>query len=168
MKQSSSYTPGTVTLVLAICTLIVLLFSAPSSLREAFHRGGFYLFSKSFIEDIPGRLTGPGRFRFILQPLIAIALGIRSGIADARMGRPAYIWAMLFNSELRSELFKSSLSTIANLLLMGVLLDSIFQWLILGNSYPGAAVVVGPILIAAPYSVARALANRCAQLRRGP
>src|SRR5262245_38368418 len=141
---------GTITLALAICTLIVLLISAPSSLREAFDRGGFYLFSQSFIEDIPKRLTGPGRFRFVLQPLIAVILGIRSGLADARMGRPPYLWALLFRPELRRELLKNSLSTIANLVLMGVLMDSIFQWLILGHSYPGAALVVGPVLIAAP------------------
>ena len=52
------------------------------------------------------------------------------------------------------------------LLLMGILLDSIFQWAILGSSYPGAAVVVGPILIAAPYLLARALGNRWARLFR--
>src|SRR5215831_12560667 len=99
------WTKGTV--VLASITLLVLLFSVPSSLVEAFHRGEFYIFSRSFIEEIPMRLSGPGRFRFILQPLIATLLGIRSGLADARSGRPAYIWGVLFNRNLRSELLKS-------------------------------------------------------------
>jgi len=45
-------------------------------------------------------------------------------------------------------------------LLVGILLDSVSQWLILGASYFGAALVVGPVLIAVPYAVARALANR--------
>ena len=49
---------------------------------------------------------------------------------------------------------------VGNLLLMGVLMDSIFQWVILGVSYPGPALVVGPVLIVEPYVVARALANR--------
>ncbi len=48
---------------------------------------------------------------------------------------------------------------------MAVLLDSVCQWLILGASYPGAALVVGPVLIAGPYAVARALANRVAKAR---
>jgi hypothetical protein len=153
------------TLVLASITLLVLLASAPVSLREAFHRGGFYLFSRSFIEDIPKRLSGPGRFRFILQPLLATILGIRSGLADARNGRPPYIYGVLFNRRLRSELMRSGFSTIVNLVLMGILLDSISQWLILGSSYPGAALVVGPVLIVTPYSLARALSNRCARRR---
>jgi hypothetical protein len=97
--------------------------------------------------------------------LIATFLGIRSGVADARSGRPPYLYGVLFNSKLRSELLKSGFSTVVNLVLMGVLLDSIFQWLIFGTSYPGAALVVGPVLIVTPYSVARALANRCARLR---
>jgi hypothetical protein len=156
------------TLVLASITLLVLLLSAPASLREAYHRGGFYVFSRSFVEDIPKRLSGPGRLRFILQPLIATILGIRSGLADARSGRPPYIWGVLFNRELRSELLKSGFATIVNLVLMGILLDSIFQWVIFGSSYPGAALVVGPLLIVTPYSMARALTNRCARLRGRP
>jgi hypothetical protein len=50
--------------------------------------------------------------------------------------------------------------TVAILLLMGILLDSLFQWLILGTSYLGAALVVGPILIVTPYTIARGLTNR--------
>jgi hypothetical protein len=46
---------------------------------------------------------------------------------------------------------------VANLLLMGILLD---QWVILGQSYPGAALVLGSVLITTPYSLARALSNR--------
>jgi len=72
---------------------------------------------------------------------------------------------VLFNRKLRPELLKSGFASIVNLLLMGILLDSIFQWLILGTSYPGAALVVGPVLIAGPYTLSRALANRCARPR---
>lgn len=154
------------TAILAGLTLFVLLLSVPGSLREAYHRGGFYLLSRDFIEDIPGRLTGPGRFRFIMQPLIAIILGIRGGIADASAGRPPYLYGVLFHRGLRLQLMKSGFETVVNLLLMGILLDSIFQWIILGASYPGAAIVVGPTLIIGPYVFARAFSNRLARLRR--
>jgi hypothetical protein len=157
-----------VTIILAGITLIVLLASGPVSLREAYNRGGFYLFSRDFVEDLPQRLAGPGRFRFVLQPLIATILGIRNGLADARAGRPPYLWALLFHRELRSEMMRAGLATLANLLLMGILMDSIFQWVLLGASYPGAALVVGPVLIVAPYTIARALSNRFARPRRTP
>ena len=160
-------TKGRFTLILATITVLVLLASAPASLREAWRRGGFYLFSRDFIEGIPRRLSGPGRFRFVFQPLTAILLGIRSGREDARKGQPPFLAAVLLHPVLRRDLLKSGFQTIVNLLLMGILLDSLFQWILLGTSYPGAAVVVGPVLIAVPYSVTRALTNRIARARHG-
>ncbi len=154
------------TLILAGLTLFVLVLSLPGSFRDVWQRGGFYLFSQTFLEDIPGRFTGPGRFRFILQPATAILLGILSGIADARAGRPPYLYGVLFHRELRGELLKSGLETIANLILMGILMDAVFQWIILGISHPGAALVVGPVLIVLPYGLARALSNRLTRLLR--
>jgi hypothetical protein len=156
------------TLVLAGLTLVVLLASVPGALRDAFDRGGFYLFSRAFLEDLPKRLTGPGRFRFVLQPLIAILLGIRSGLADARAGRPPYLLGLATDRQRRGERLREGLGTIANLLLMGILLDSVFQWVILGASYPGPALVVGPVLIGMPYAVARALSNRVARASGSP
>jgi hypothetical protein len=153
------------TVILADLTLLVLALSLPGSLRDAFDRGGIYLFSRAFLEDIPKRLAGPGRFRFVLQPVLATILGIRSGLADARAGRPPYLYGVLMHRRLRRELVRTGFETIANLLFMGILLDAVFQWLILGVSHPGAALVVGPVLIGGPYAVARALSNRCARWR---
>ena len=154
-----------VTAILAGLTLLVLALSLPGSLRDAFDRGGIYLFSHAFLADIPKRLAGPGRFRFVLQPLMAILLGIRSGLADARAGRPPYLYGVLFHRELRGELVRAGFETVVNLVLMGILLDAVFQWVILGVSHPGAALVVGPVLIGGPYALARALSNRLARLR---
>jgi hypothetical protein len=156
---------GRVTLVLACLTLLVLALSVPGALREAYERGGVYLFSRAFLEDLPKRLTGPGRFRFVLQPLVAILLGVRSGVADARAGRPPYLWALTTDRQRRGALMQEGFATVANLLLMGILLDSVFQWVILGASYPAPALLVGPVLIATPYAVARALSNRIARVR---
>jgi len=153
------------TLVLAVLTVLALALSVPGSLREAWDRGGFYLFSREFFADLPRRLTGPGRFRFVLQPAFAVAIGIGAGRADARAGRPPYVYALLLGREGRGELMREAFRSIAHLLLAGVLVDSVCQWLILGASYPGAALVVGPVLIALPYSIARALANRVATAR---
>jgi len=153
------------TLVLAGLTLLVLVISLPGSLRDAFNRGGLYLFSHEFLEDIPKRLTGPGRFRFILQPVVAILIGIRSGLADARAGRPPYLYGLFFLRGHRRELVKSGFTSVVNLLLAGILMDSVFQWLLFGVSYPGAALVVGPVLIITPYTIARALTNRIRSMK---
>jgi len=151
---------GRVTLVLAVVTALVLAASVPGSLRGVWERGGFYIFSPEFLLDLPKRLFGPGRFRFLLQPVMAVALGLVAGRADARAGRAPYLYALLLGSENRGSLARSALGDVANLLLMGILVDSVCQWLILGASYLGAALVVGPVLIAFPYAAARALTNR--------
>jgi hypothetical protein len=153
------------TVILAALTVFVLAFSIPGSLRAAFERGNFYVFSHEFFEQIPMRLAGPGRFRFFFQPLFAMILGVRSGIADAKAGRPPYLYGILFDSESRGELAASAFRDVVNLLLMGILLDSLFQWVLIGASYPGAALVVGPVLIVTPYALSRALANRVVRLR---
>jgi hypothetical protein len=59
----------------------------PTGVRE----GDSYLFSPEFLEDLPRRLTGPGRFRFVFQPPVATLIGVRAGRGDARAGRPPYI-----------------------------------------------------------------------------
>jgi len=153
-------------MILAGLTLLLLLLSIPGSLRDTFSRGGIYLFSQEFIEDIPRRLTGPGRFRFVIQPLIAVILGIIGGVSDARAGRPPYLYGILFHRHLRRDLVKTGFSIIVNLLLMGILLDAVFQRIIFGVTHPFAALVIGPILIVTPYAVARAFSNRLARLAK--
>jgi hypothetical protein len=154
-----------VTLVLATLTVLALALSVPGSLREAWERGGFYLLSREFLLDLPRRLFGPGRFRFLLQPAVAVALGIAAGRRDCRAGRPPYLPGLLVGGEGRAHLVRSAFLDIANLVLAGILVDSVCQWLILGASYPGAALIVGPVLIGVPYAAARGLANRATAAR---
>jgi hypothetical protein len=143
--------------------VIVLLAAVPSSLRYAYQHGGFYLFSRQFLEDLPKRLKGPGRMRFIFQPAVAIFFGIRAGMADARAGRKPYILGVLFDSEQRQALLKEAFERLSVLIAMSILLDALSQFLILHEVFPGPALVVGPVLIAMPYSLSRALSNRIAR-----
>lgn len=154
------------TWVLAACTLAVLVASAPGALRDAWQRGGIYLFSSEFLQDLPRRLTGPGRFRFVFQPLVAIVLGVRAGRSDAKAGRPPFLLAVIAHPQLRRQMLAETASALANIVLFGILLDAVAQFLILGVSHPAAALVVGPVLIGLPYSAARALANRMTSMQR--
>ena len=149
--------------MLAGCTFAVLLASAPGALRDAWERGGLYLFSWEFFEDLPRRLTGPGRLRFLFQPLVATLLGVRAGRGDARAGRPPYFFALIAHPQHRRQMLAETARSLANIVLIGILLDAVSQWLILGMAHPGAALVVGPVLIASPYALARGLSNRIAR-----
>jgi len=111
--------------VVFVLVIVVLLASVPSSLRYAYEHGGFYMFSKQFLIDLPKRLNGPGRFRFVLQPAVAIFLGIRAGIADGRAGRPPYILSLLSDGKRRWELLREGFAQVATLVAMAILLDAI-------------------------------------------
>jgi hypothetical protein len=60
---------------------------------------------------------------------------------------------------------KGALSSVSNLIAVAILLDVISQYLIFREIHPGAALILGPVLIALPYSLSRALANRIAGRR---
>ncbi len=154
-----------ITWLLAGCTLAVLVASAPGALRDSWERGGIYLFSWEFFADLPRRLMGPGRFRFVFQPLVAILLGIRAGRGDALAGRPPFLLALVAHAQHRRQMLAETAQALANIVLVGILLDAISQWLILGMAHPGAALVVGPVLIGMPYALARGFSNRIAQAR---
>ena len=164
IQEAATRSPK-LTWVLAGCTLAVLVAAAPGALRDAWERGGIYLFSWEFLADLPRRLTGPGRSRFVFQPLVAILLGVRAGHADARAGRPPFILAVIAHRQHRRQMLAETARALANIVMVGILLDAISQWLILGVAHPGAALVVGPVLIGLPYAVARAVSNRLARLR---
>jgi hypothetical protein len=87
-------------------------------------------------------------------------------LADARAGRAPFLHELLLRRGHRRALLKSGFKAVSNVVLMSILLDAVFQWVILGVSHPGAALVVGPVLISVPYAVARALSTRLAQSRK--
>jgi hypothetical protein len=148
--------------------VLILAAALPSAVRDAFETGRIYLFSRQFLEELPKRLTGPGRLRFLLQPTVAIVLGVRDGLADARAGRQAYLYGLLTGGRDRRELARSGWAAIRDLVAMGIVLDAAAQLLIYGQVHPGAALVIGPVLIGTPYAVARALGNRVAKALRRP
>ena len=149
-----------------VVAVLILLAALPSAVRDTFETGRVYLFSRQFIEELPDRFTGPGRLRFIVQPLMAILIGCRGGLSDARRGGPAYVYGLLTDRENRRELLRSGMAAIRNLVAIGVILDAVAQLLIYRQVHPGAALVLGPVLISVPYALSRAVTNRLVRLMR--
>lgn len=150
--------------VITGAAVLVLLIALPSAVRETLESGRIYLFSWEFLAEIPARFTGPGRFRFILQPTVAIVLGLQGGLADARSRRPPYVMGLLFDTLHRREYIRSGLTAIRDLVAAGIVLDVLAQLLIFQQVHPGAALLIGPVLISAPYAIARAVTNRVARI----
>ena len=142
---------------------LVIAAAIPSALMDTVETGRVYLFSRQFLEELPQRFTGTGSFRFILQPALAVLLGVRGGISDAKAGHPPYLFGLFFTAGRRRELLRSGAKAISALLAMGIILDVVFQLILYHEVHPGAALLVGPILICFPYALSRALTTRLAR-----
>jgi hypothetical protein len=151
--------------VLITIVIVVLVAATPFAVAEFLKTGELYMLSRRFVDDMVARLHGHGRLRFIFQPTVAILLGARDGIKDARLGAPPFLWGLAFRSANRRTLIHSALISVRNLVAVAILLDVISQLLIFGIVHPGAALVLGPVLIGLPYASSRALTNRIVRLR---
>lgn len=151
--------------ILYAVVIAILLAALPGAIHKIVQTGDPYLFTDRFFQDVLARLSGPGKLRFILQPTVAIMLGVRSGIKDALAGIPPFLWALAFHGPHRRELLQSTIASIRDLVAIAILLDVISQFLLFGDVRPGAALLVGPVLIMPPYVLARTLTNLIARRR---
>ena len=111
-------------------------------------------------DTIEAMLHGPGRLRFVVQPLLAIALGVRDGRRDTAAGRPPYVPDLLFVHATRKEELMTGFQALAKPLALAVMLDAVVQYIIFRSVRLWHALLAGTILIALPYATARSLANR--------
>ena len=116
------------------------------------------------------RADAPMRFRFILQPLMAAFLAIRHGLNDARTGRSPYFWTMLGNPRERAQRLNEGLNATARIIFLGLLMDAIYQVIVLRRFYPAEAVIVALLFAFIPYVIIRGPATRIAPrwLRASP
>lgn len=152
--------------VLTTIAIVLLLSVLPGAIRRVIQSGDPYLFTRRFLEDLWARLLGPGRLRFILQPTAAVLLGIRDGKRDRRTRGP-FLSGLALRWTHRRELWRSAIASVRDLVAVAIILDLISQMLVLGEIHPGAALLLGPVLIAVPYSLSRALAKRITGGRTG-
>jgi len=111
-----------------------------------------------FFHGIARELGGKGQLRLIIQPLVAMVLGARLGIADAREQQPPFglrVWR-------GPERLRYALSDVVVPFCLAVVVDAVLQHYTLGYIRPVAAVLVALLIVWLPYAIARGLANRIA------
>jgi len=119
-----------------------------------------------FLENLIGRFDGPLTFRLILQPIMAVALAFRAGLSDAREGRPAYFWAVFDSPGRRRELLLDAWRDVRKVFLLAVVLDVIYQVIVVRWVYPAETLMVAIVLALLPYVAVRGPVNRLARGRR--
>jgi hypothetical protein len=113
-----------------------------------------------FFENLVGRVYGPMHFRVILQPLMATIFAILDGRKDAHAGRAPFFWALFTNPEHRHEMLRSGWKSVGKIFVLALILDAIYQFIVIRWFYPGEALVTACLLAIVPYLLLRGPVNR--------
>jgi hypothetical protein len=83
------------------------------------------IFLARFFGDLLGRASGPMRIRLVLQPFVAAVFAIRSGLRDAREGRPPYFWALFARAPGRGQRLREGWRDVGKVLIAAAGIDLI-------------------------------------------
>jgi hypothetical protein len=109
------------------------------------------------------RVTGPMKFRLVLQPCMAAFFAIRAGLADARAGKSPYFWGLLSDPGQRADMIKDGWKSVGRVFILAMVLDAVYQIIVLHFVYPGEMIIVAFILAILPYLILRGLVTRLAR-----
>jgi hypothetical protein len=87
------------------------------------------------------RVSGPMKFRLVLQPCMAAFFAIRAGLADVKAGKPPWFWELVSNPPQRADMVKEAWKRIGKVFILAVVLDVVYQLIVLHFVYPGEALI---------------------------
>lgn len=120
-----------------------------------------------FFENLVGRVYGPMHFRLFLQPTMAVIFAVLDGMKDAREGKAPYFWALFTDPGERRSMLKNGWKSVGKIFILALILDTVYQFIVIRWFYPGEALVTAFFLAIIPYVLLRGPANRLALLISG-
>jgi hypothetical protein len=109
------------------------------------------------------RVSGPMKFRLVLQPAMSAFFAIRAGLSDARAGKSPYFWRLLWHHGQRVDTVKDGWKSVGRVFILALVLDAVYQIIVLHFVYPGEMVIVAFVLAIVPYLILRGLTTRLAR-----
>jgi hypothetical protein len=109
------------------------------------------------------RPGGPMVFRFFLQPTMAAIAAWRDGVDDARTGRSPFFMGALADPAQRTVRLNEALVATARIILLGLVMDGIYQAIEFKAFHPAEAVIIALVLAFLPYLLLRGLIARAAR-----
>ncbi len=109
------------------------------------------------------RPGGPMVFRFFLQPTMAAIAAWRAGVNDARTGRTPFFEAILTDPAQRAGRMNEALVATARIILLGLVMDGIYQVIEFKYFHPAEAAIIALVLALIPYLLLRGLIARTAR-----
>lgn len=116
-----------------------------------------------FVENLTDRVTGPMKFRLLLQPVMAVIFATISGLNDAKTGKAPYFWALISDPSHRKEMIRDGWKSVGKVFVLALALDVVYQIIVQRFVYPGEAIVVALVLAIVPYLIVRGLVTRIAR-----
>ena len=101
------------------------------------------------------RPGGPMTFRFILQPVMATVAAALAGARDARAGRSPYFWSIVSDPRQRGPRLQEGMVATARIVLLGLVMDVVYQLLVFDTFHPAEAALVALLLAFVPYLLLR-------------
>jgi hypothetical protein len=147
----------------------VMLARVVIGLMAAFVVGGllWYGFSAEvrtrLWQNLFERPGGPMVFRFFLQPTMAAIAAWRDGVNDARTGRTPFFAGALTDPAQRTVRLNEALVATARIILLGLVMDGIYQAIEFKTFHPAEAVIIALLLAFVPYLLLRGLFARAAR-----
>ena len=109
------------------------------------------------------RASGPMTFRFILQPIMATIAALLDGVQDARTGRAPFLATVLTDPAKRAGRLQEAVIATARIILLGLIMDAIYQFIEFKTFHPAEAVIIALLLAFVPYVVLRGIISRIAR-----
>ena len=112
--------------------------------------------------NLMSRVGGPMTFRIILQPTMAALLALIAGLRDARENKPPYLWTVLTDPSQRGDLIRHGWKAIGRVFVLAIVMDVIYQFIVVRWIYPLEVIIVAITLAVVPYLLIRGPVNRLA------
>jgi hypothetical protein len=115
-----------------------------------------------FAVQLHDRVSGPMKFRIVLQPIMATYFAILRGLRDARSGKDPYFWSFLIGRGHRFDLIKDGWQSVGRVVLLSAGLDLVYQYFVESSIHLRAAIIVAFVLAVVPYVIVRGITTRIA------
>jgi hypothetical protein len=115
------------------------------------------------VAQLLGRAIGLLQFRFFVMPTVVTLIAIRAGLKDAREGRPAFLWDVLFNPAQRRSRLLAGWKDVTRVFILALMLDATYQAWVLPAFCAVQALIVAVACAILPYLLFRGPTTRLAR-----
>ena len=113
-----------------------------------------------FATQMAARVSGPMKFRLVLQPAHGVVLRNPRRAGGCQVGQAAVLLGPCVGLADRVGMLEGGWKDVGKVFILAIVLDVMYQLIVFRFVYPGEALVVAVILAILPYLILRGLVTR--------